>query len=731
MHAWAGGSLLVTDARGSCGSLPLSGYYFRETRHLSRLDLLINGERPWLCESVRVSPRELRFLYVYPEVAAYGGGGSGQSGDDVPRDAAGIPQRALIVQTDCALSPAGMHVRMHVANHSQERVAGTVAIEIDADFADIQEAQGRSREQAAKVAAAHDERALVFEYRHPQLPRSTAIVTPPAGAWDPSGRRLTWTLALDPGAARAFDLSIEPRSADPEPDAAACTAHVARWRDSFARVTCPSNRQFEAVLAANVDDLASLPLLHGPQDEWLALQAGMPLYPAFFGRDAVTVGWQAAMLDGGQALDAALTRLGRHQGQRDDDWRDEQPGRIPYQMRLGPLARLNLNPYEAYYADFASPLMFVIALANLFAWTGDSTALDRHWDTARRILDWARDRGDRDGDGYLEYVTRSSKGTKNQGWKDSGDAIVYDDGRVVEPPIATCELQGYWYAAQQLMALLCMATGATGDGRAYVAAADDLKARFNRDWWSERDQFYALAMDPAKRLIGAPSSNVGHCLAAGIIDRSRLHAVVGRLFAPDLFSGWGVRTLTSGHSYYDPLSYHRGSVWAVEQGDDPVRPSPVRLRRAGARSGRGALRSRPALSAVPHSGDHRRVLPRRAADAGCVSAGERAAALERVGLPVDRAVAPRHRPVGGPSSAHRRSDPAAVAARRRRARHAGRRRHRDAALLAVRRRLVARRRRPAARDASRDPAAAARVDRGRRGRSHRRGDRNIAGLNPL
>jgi len=209
--------------------------------------------------------------------------------------------------------------------------------------------------------------------------------------------------------------------------------------------------------------------------------------------------------------------------------------------------------------------MFVIALANLYAWTGSDRRLDRHWDTARRILDWARDRGDADRDGYLEYITRAPVGTKNQGWKDSGDAVVYDDGTPVQAPTATCELQGYWYAAQQLMGVLTWMRGDTTEARAWFAAAADLKQRFNRDWWVEQERFFALAMDPEKRLVGAVTSNVGHCLAAGIIDAGHLPPVVGRLFAPDMFSGWGIRTLSSAHAFYDPLSYHRGSVWPVEQ----------------------------------------------------------------------------------------------------------------------------------------------------------------------
>lgn len=208
--------------------------------------------------------------------------------------------------------------------------------------------------------------------------------------------------------------------------------------------------------------------------------------------------------------------------------------------------------------------MFVISLANLYAWTGDEARLRRHWDTARRILEWARTRGDIDGDGYLEYHSRSDQGTKNQGWKDSGDAIVYEDGAPVPPPIASCELQGYWYAAQFLMGLLDWMVGSRGDAREHLRNAADLKQRFNRDWWL-KDGFFALAMDPGKRLVPAPSSNVGHRLATGIIDADHRPPVVERLFAPDMFSGWGIRTLSADHPYYNPVSDHRGTVWAVEQ----------------------------------------------------------------------------------------------------------------------------------------------------------------------
>ena len=452
-------------------------------------------------------------------------------------------------------------------NRARRPLTFEAAWVFDADYADIQEAQGGGkRQQTAAVESETTADGVALAYRHERLPYRTSIAVPPG--WNVADRRLTSRLTLDPGQTREIVVRVDAADARvpvTAEDAEARRTHLEQWRNRFTRVSVPGNRVFERALQNNIRDVASFPLLDGSRDEWLALQAGVPLYPALFGRDAITAGWQAGYVDRGATLDAALTRLSRLQSRRDNAWRDEEPGRLPYQVRSGPLAILDLNPYSAYYADFVSPLMFVVALANLYAWTGEEDCVRRHWDTARRIMDWARERGDLDGDGYLEYRTRSSQGTKNQGWKDSGDAIVYDDGTPVPPPIATCEIQGYWYAAQQLFGVLQSMRGAGGDGRAYLAAAADLKKRFNRDWWGDRESFVALAMDTDKQLVAAPSSNVGHCVATGIVDADHLRPVVGRLFAPDMFSGWGIRTLSSNHAWYNPVSYHRGSVWAVEQ----------------------------------------------------------------------------------------------------------------------------------------------------------------------
>lgn len=370
-----------------------------------------------------------------------------------------------------------------------------MAFLVAADYADLLEASENRRQQEAPVAATTAEGVIRLRYEHPRLAFATAVQGSGSGQITVEPHRWASRVELAPQAGATFELRVDALDPDQDMDETARAArvhHYRRWREGLTRVVVPGNPLVERILGRASDDLASFPSLEGERDEWLALQAGMPLYPAFFGRDALTAGWQGALLDRGQRLDAALTRLGRLQSERDFAWRDEEPGRIPFQVRSGPLARLEVNPYSAYYADFASPLMYVISLANLYAWTGRRSDIERHWGTACRILEWARVHGDRDGDGYLEYLTRSLAGTKNPGWKESGDAIVYEDGRAVPAPIATCELQGYWYAAQQLMAVLAWVLGERGHARGLWRAARALKRRFNRDFWVPEERFYGF-----------------------------------------------------------------------------------------------------------------------------------------------------------------------------------------------------------------------------------------------
>jgi glycogen debranching enzyme len=209
-------------------------------------------------------------------------------------------------------------------------------------------------------------------------------------------------------------------------------------------------------------DLASMAQLDGQKDEWLAPVAGIPLYHSFWGRDALTASWQATAFDRGQMAEATLNRLGRLQGVHDDPWHDEQAGRTVRAVQRGPLARLNITPFARYYGDYAGPFAYIFALAHLYAWSGEKGLLQKHWDTACRIAEWARGQGDIDGDGYLEYKTRSEGAPTHQGWRDAENAVVYEDGSQVKTPIAACEVQGYWFAAEQLMAVFAAILGDPG-----------------------------------------------------------------------------------------------------------------------------------------------------------------------------------------------------------------------------------------------------------------------------
>ena len=568
-HAWRGSSLLVTDDRGECGRRdPLTGLYFGEARHLSGLRLEVNGVSPWLCASGSAGPDELDFVYLYPELTRFGGGGTDVSDDATWTDERGVSQRAIDIRLRHAVRLDGLEATLTLANRSRAAVALEMAWILEADFADIQEAQSGERKQCAEVQVTSEPSAVRFRYLHPELPLETLVTATGDGEWTASGdARLESRVLLQPQQVERVVLrvaAIDPQQPLDSGEIERRLARLAEWRAGSSEVVIPGARDVEQLLRQATDDVGALALLDGAEDEWLAVQAGIPLYPALFGRDTLTVGWQAAMLDRGALLDASLTKLGRMQSDRVFEWRDEEPGRIPYQVRRGPLARLNVNPYAAYYADYASPLMFVISLAHLFSWTGDKDGLARHWDTARRILDWAREYGDHDGDGYLDYLTKSTAGTKNQGWKDSGNAILYEDGTPVPAPLATCELQGYWFAAQQLMAVMSWTMDERENAKALWRSAMELKARFNRDWWLPEDGFIALAFDRDHRPARSVASNVGHCLASGIIDDAHIPPVVGRLFAPDMFSGWGIRTLSTMHPSYNPLGYHLGTVWPVE-----------------------------------------------------------------------------------------------------------------------------------------------------------------------
>ena len=566
-YAWRGPSVLVVDNQGrATDEHTLSGYFFRETRFLRTLRLELDGESPSPASVAEAEPNRLEFSAIYPPVEARGGGGTGSGGSGRTH---GLLYRTLDVRLSYVLHPASLEVILQIGNRWNEPAEFDLAWVLSADYAGLSEAQAGKRQQEAPVETTAEADGVRFRYTHEDLPFKTHVSVSGSGQWGYADGRLAARVRLERQEIAEVRLTVRPIDSEnpmsPE-DEQVREEHERAWQENVTRLFAQGETPLVDLANRAVRDLGSLALLDGEEDEWLTPTAGMPMYPATFGRDALTTGWQSALFDRGDQVRATLAKLRRLQGTTFDEWRDEQPGRIVQQARTEPLARLGKNPFTRYYGDYAAPLMFVIGLGQLYAWSGEKKDVEANWDAVRRILEWAREHGDMDGDGYLEYKTRSPKGPKHQGWKDSDNAMTYADGSQVDTPIAPCEIQGYYYAALQFMAVLSVVMGQKQDTLDLWKQAQGLKERFNRDFWDAEGGFVVLGLDPDKRPIQSLTSNAGQCITTGIVADENLPRLVRRMFQPDLYSGWGLRTLSTGNPSYNPISYHLGSVWAVENG---------------------------------------------------------------------------------------------------------------------------------------------------------------------
>jgi glycogen debranching enzyme len=552
---YSGRSVLVTDLAGRLTGDDKLGLTVDGTRFLSLEEITVDGRPP---RSIVASPVGGDAFLGYAELP------------EGPR----LPAESVYLETSRFVGES-MRTVLRLRSYASEPVAFELAIRIAADFADSQEVEEGRRQQDADVEIAWDveQRELTFRYRHPELDRAVAIrLEGAAAAVRREDATLTIPVELGPRASAEYELTVEPiidgRRARCAPRRSFGTAitRLERLRgelaDGMPRLAT-SNTAVARAWETATRDLASLP--YGLPDGPATPIAGLPLYLQFFGRDALTIGWQALMATP-TILHDALTANAAWRGRVIDDWLDEEPGKMIHQARGGPLSELGIDPYVRYYGDWATPPDFLIMLGQYLAWTGDLDTVRGLLPAAREALDWCERYGDPDRDGFIEYDTRSEKGVKNQGWKDSGDAIVDERGEIVPNPIATSELQAYWYAGLQQASLAFGATGDVGFAAELLGKARELKRRFNDAFWMPDVGLYALGLDSEKRQIRSVGSNDGHLLASGIVPPDRGRQVARRLMQPDLFSGWGIRTLSADHPAYNPFSYHRGSVWPVEQG---------------------------------------------------------------------------------------------------------------------------------------------------------------------
>jgi glycogen debranching enzyme len=459
-------------------------------------------------------------------------------------------------------------------------------IALRSDFADLFEVKSHKLVRRGRIATRWDEAKaeLVNAYSRGSFKRRLVYrilnsSSPPQYA----NGRIIFEVALQPGQSWhtcAFYILIEGDHVR-EP-VYSCNAVLgaeteldrlqAEWRAVATQLTS-ANEDVYRTYRQSVEDMGALRMydLDFAPDVWLPA-AGVPWFVTVFGRDSLIVSLQNMMVHAPFAL-GALKKLAQYQAKEMDDYRDAEPGKIPHELRFGELAHFKKIPHTPYYGTADATIIYLITLHEAWKWLGDPAILREYREVALRCLEWIDRYGDLDGDGFQEYKSRSSLGFEqlgvgyeNMGWKDAKDAVVYPDGSQVHQPKALCELQGYVFDAKLRMAEVFDALGETDRAAALREQASELQRRFDDAFWMDKEGFIAYGLDPEKQPIRTIASNAGHCLWSGIVRPERAERIVRRFFEEDMWSGWGIRTLSSKNPAYNPFEYQLGSVWPHDNG---------------------------------------------------------------------------------------------------------------------------------------------------------------------
>ncbi len=550
-----GSTFFVSYAVGDADGRMTEGLFHDDVRHLSLWRLLVDGAPLRLLTS-RLSAHHTAHIFgTLPRA---------QIGDNP----------ALSIRRDRRVA-GGMHEDLVVTNNSERPASIVLDLEIGADFADLFEVKDGTV-SAGRGSAVVDGHRLTISAQEPGFERATII------DFDETYGCLT----LLPGSAR-FDVRLEPRATwkccvsvtvvvdgQERPPLVDCSGAgmsgtvqtvYADWLQDAPVITSNAD-PIGHTYRQSLTDLAALCFRPWPDADWVVPAAGQPWFMALFGRDSLIASYQALPFMPELAA-GTLRSLARLQATHDDPYRDAEPGKIPHELRRGRLATLGQMPFDPYYGTHDATPLFLVLLDEYERWTGDRALVSELEPAARRALEWVEHDGDLDGDGYLEWHCRSPKGLANQSWRDSHDSMVFADGRLAAAPIASSEIQGYAYDARRRtarLARLVWGDDALADQLEVDAAA--LRLRFNDDFWCPERNHFALALDRDKKRVDAMSSNVGHLLWSGIVDDERAALCAERLMAPDMWSGWGVRTMSSADSAYNPIGYHIGTVWPHDSG---------------------------------------------------------------------------------------------------------------------------------------------------------------------
>jgi glycogen debranching enzyme len=529
---------------GPCSAVG-EGLYWNDTRYLSELTLRIGGVAPLL--------RSSKVQSAYKADA--------ELTNDVTTD---LPPETLSVHKSILLGDR-LYQRLEIRNQSDARLATDVEVSLAADFADMFEVRAVYESDVFRsISVCIGEHRLCFSYLgRDGVRRETLTEVAPGNGAEIHKGGLFWPLILEAGGCVELELTVEASvdgSRSPrlsfERALERTGSNTAGWRESWSRVACDSE-DVGRVLETSLNDVVALLT---PSEDGDMIAAGMPWYVASFGRDALITSLEMLSMSSEPAR-LTLRHLARLQATSDDAFRDSEPGKILHERRRGELALTGSIPHSPYYGTVDATALFVMLAAAYWRWTADLELIGELEPALAKALAWIDDYGDRDGDGFVEYERRSPLGLRNQGWKDSENSIVHADGSLAQGPIALVEVQAYVYAAKRGMAELCRTLGDRKRAASLDTEAARLRDAFNDAFWMPAEDTFALALDGGKRQVQSVASNAGHCLYCGITEGGRAEAVADRLLAGDMFSGWGIRTLSSRAVAYDPGSYHNGSIW--------------------------------------------------------------------------------------------------------------------------------------------------------------------------
>lgn len=526
------------------GARGWQGIYHRDTRHVSRLRVRVNGRLPVLLTST-VTDDNLTLVAEQTNVAA-----------------AGLPRSVLHLRRQAVIHDGRCDLNFDLANHDLETHDVEICIRADADFHDIFEVRGLLRASKPPQRTVNmNSRGIEFVYSGLDSVRRTTqlsfSIMP--NQIDTHGTHFRFTLAprqhIKFGATLLFTHGDRLRETAPHRQRVA-PDHVEFWCSRLPQIET-SYRPLNLWLNRSAIDVSSLTTEtpHGPYP-----YAGVPWYNAAFGRDGIITALQ--MLWVLPELAAGVLRfLAATQAKTSEPARDAEPGKIVHETRLGELAALGEVPFGRYYGAVDGTPLFVVLAGEYVRRTGDLDLMRELRPALDAALNWIAEYGDLDHDGFVEYANRAGDGLTNQGWKDSVDSVSHADGALARAPIALCEVQGYVFAAWTEAAHILHLLGEATAARALREKARALKIRFNRTFWLNQQCTFALALDHAKQPCAVQSSNAGQCLWTRIAQHTKAARLVPGLFQSSMFSGWGIRTLGSGEARYNPLSYHNGSVW--------------------------------------------------------------------------------------------------------------------------------------------------------------------------